>query len=95
MATLAAEIATAAEVEAMRADSLSAAGRPDGRREVASAKELDLPGKCMMSNFYRPVRCLSRNKRGFDTDSNGFEPSRDTRGLWSVATIRRSQPCVK
>ena len=81
MATSAAEIAMAADAEAMKADSLSLAGRPKGRRDVASAKEFDLPGRCMISNFHSPVRCLSQKRQGFETDSSGFDPRRATRGL--------------
>ena len=80
IATLLAKIAIKAKAEAMRADSSSGSGQPTGRREVASAKTFNLPGRCTMSNFQRPVRCLRQNRRGLATESRGFEPRRDTRG---------------
>ena len=81
MATSLAEMAMDADDVAMNADSTSSEGEFDGRREVASANAFDFPGRWMMSNFHRPECCLRQKRRGFVTDSRGFELRRDMRDL--------------
>ena len=78
-------------------DSLSSANSLAGDewRDVASAAELVLPGRCAMSNDHGSVRCLRRNIRVLEISSNVRSPMILTNGLWSVTTSRSLHPCEK
>ena len=76
MATSLADMAMEADDDAMIADSSSLFGALVRRLEVASAKALDFPGKWIILNFQRPVRCFRRKRRGSVTALRGLKPRR-------------------
>ena len=65
-----------------------------GFRDVASAAQFDFPAMCTMLKRHLMVRSLWRNRRGLAMSSRHLSPSIFRRGLWSVATIKSSQPRV-
>ena len=86
MATSLAEMAMEADAEAISADSSSWLEYPWGAWRRRPQKRLI----CRASALCQISRAPSAASMA--TDSKGFDPRRDTSGLWLVATMRRSQP---
>ena len=63
-----------------------------GHLDMALAKKFALPVQCIILNFHKLICCLIRKRQVLGTWLSDFWPRREMRGLWSVATVRRSHP---